>query len=74
MANELQDLLRNKVGATAFSEVYNRIRQNVLGVRRERKTTRVMRVTVDPKGAAKRQLQRNMLKKESRKRKTRSFV
>ena len=44
LATELQDLLQNKVGATAFSEVYNRIRQNVLGVRRERKTARVMQV------------------------------
>ena len=44
LAVELQDLVQKEVGTTKFANVYNRIRQGVLGVRRERKTARVMQV------------------------------
>lgn len=44
MAVELQDLVQSKVGTTKFSNTYNQIRQGILGVRRERKATRVMQV------------------------------
>lgn len=44
LAIELQDLVQSKVGTTKFSNAYNRIRQGVLGVRRERKTARAMQV------------------------------
>lgn len=44
LAIELQDLLQNKVGTTKFSNVYNAIRQNVLTVRRDRKTARAVQV------------------------------
>ena len=44
LAVELQDLVQTKVGTTAFANVYNMIRQNVLGVRRERKTMRAVQV------------------------------
>lgn len=74
MASELQDLLQSKVGTTKFSTTYNQIRQGVLGVQRERKAARVMQVTVNPEAAAKRKLQRNVIKKDSRKRKDRSFA
>lgn len=43
---ELQDLIQGKVGVTAFSAVYNQIRQGVLGVRRDRRTARVLQVSV----------------------------
>lgn len=71
---ELQDLVQNKVGTTKFSTTYNQIRQGVLGVRRERKAAKVMQVTTNPEAAAKRKLQRNVIKKESRKRKDRGFA
>ncbi|OBZ65821.1 U3 small nucleolar RNA-associated protein 20 [Grifola frondosa] len=74
LAVELQDLVQSKVGTTKFANVYNRIRQNVLSVQRERRTSRVMLGTTNPEAAAKRKLQRNIMKKEGRKRKTQSFT
>ncbi|KAF8161520.1 armadillo-type protein [Crassisporium funariophilum] len=72
-AVELQDLVQSKVGVTKFSNVYNQIRQSTLGVRRERKVARVLQATTNPEAAAKRKMQRNVIKKDSRKRKDRTF-
>ncbi|KAF7316852.1 DRIM domain-containing protein [Mycena chlorophos] len=69
LAIELRDLVQTKVGPTKFSAVYNQIRQGVLGVQRERKATKVLQATVNPQAAARRKQQRNVIKKESRKRK-----
>ncbi|CAL1711913.1 unnamed protein product [Somion occarium] len=74
LAIELQDLLQNKVGTTKFSNVYNQIRQNVLTVRRERKTARAVQVVAHPEASAKRRMQKNVLKKDSRKRKSQVFL
>ncbi|KAF8058584.1 armadillo-type protein [Lyophyllum atratum] len=74
LATELQDLLQSKVGTTKFSTTYNQIRQGVLGVRRERKAARATQVVADPEAAARRKAQRNVIKKESRKRKDRGFA
>ncbi|KAJ7773253.1 armadillo-type protein, partial [Mycena metata] len=71
---ELQDLIQSKVGTTKFSTAYNQIRQGVLGVQRERKTTRALQVTVNPEAAARRKMQRNSIKKESKKRKSSTFA
>ncbi|KAJ7475832.1 armadillo-type protein [Mycena latifolia] len=71
---ELQDLIQSKVGTTKFSIAYNQIRQSVLGIQRERKATKVLQVTVNPEAAARRKLQRNSIKKESRKRKSTAFA
>ena len=71
---ELQELVQNKVGTTKFTEVYGRLRQNVLGVRRERKTARAVQATKNPALASKRKAQRNLAKKESRKRKNIAFA
>ncbi|KAF9524997.1 hypothetical protein CPB83DRAFT_570885 [Crepidotus variabilis] len=73
-STELQDLVQSRVGATKFSGVYNQIRQGVLGVRRERKIARVLQATTNPEAAAKRKMQRNVIKKDSRKRKDRGFL
>jgi U3 small nucleolar RNA-associated protein 20 len=45
-AVELQELLQSKAGSAQFADVYNRIRQGVLGVRRERRTNRVLMVSI----------------------------
>lgn len=73
-ATELQDVVQVKVGTTMFSAIYNQIRQGALGARRERKQAKAVREIVDPEGAARRKLRRNLGKKESRKRKERGFV
>ncbi|KAG6844945.1 hypothetical protein H0H87_002278 [Tephrocybe sp. NHM501043] len=74
LATELQDLLQGKVGTTKFSTTYNQIRQGVLGVRRDRKAARATQAVANPEAAAKRKMQRNAVKKESRKRKDRGFA
>ncbi|EKM83155.1 hypothetical protein AGABI1DRAFT_118514 [Agaricus bisporus var. burnettii JB137-S8] len=73
-ATELQDLVQAKVGTTKFSQVYSQIRQKTLELQRNRKVARTMQVTTNPEAAAKRKQQRNVIKKESRKRKDRSFA
>ncbi|CAA7260357.1 unnamed protein product [Cyclocybe aegerita] len=73
-AVELQDLIQSRVGATKFSNVYSQIRQSALGVRRERKVARVLQATTNPEAAAKRKMQRNIIKKDSRKRKESGFL
>ncbi|KAI0333223.1 hypothetical protein GY45DRAFT_1319830 [Cubamyces sp. BRFM 1775] len=74
LAIELQDLVQGKVGTTKFANVYNTIRQKVLEVRRERRTARVVQTTTNPAAAAKRKHQRNVAKKESRKRKNEVYM
>ncbi|KAI6100638.1 armadillo-type protein [Pisolithus sp. B1] len=73
-ATELMDLVQAKVGTTTFANVYNRIRQNVLSIRQERRVARATQAMTDPQVAAKRKIARNAMKKESRKRKNRSFA
>lgn len=46
LAIELQDLIQAKVGTTKFANTYSKIRQGVLTVRRDRKTSRVTQVHV----------------------------
>jgi len=45
-AVELQDLVQQKVGTTKFAITYNKVRQTVLGVQRERRTARITKVTI----------------------------
>ncbi|KJA28736.1 hypothetical protein HYPSUDRAFT_617773 [Hypholoma sublateritium FD-334 SS-4] len=73
-AIELQDLVQSKVGTTKFAHIYNQIRQSVLGLRRERKVARVLQASTNPEAAARRKIQRNVIKKDSRKRKDRGFL
>ncbi|KIJ63496.1 hypothetical protein HYDPIDRAFT_133895 [Hydnomerulius pinastri MD-312] len=73
-ATELQDLLQAKVGTTTFANAYSRIRQGALSIQQERRVARVTRATTNPEAAAKRKLARNAMKKESRKRKDRTFA
>ena len=73
-AIELQELIQSKVGTTKFSTVYSRIRRGVLEVRRERKVAKVLQTATNPEAAAKRKIQRNVIKKDSRKRKESGFL
>lgn len=73
-AVELRELIQKQVGTTKFSAVYNQIRQNVLTTQRERKNARQIQAVSNPEAAARRKMQRNLGKKESRKRKDRGHV
>ncbi|RPD58084.1 hypothetical protein L227DRAFT_196304 [Lentinus tigrinus ALCF2SS1-6] len=74
IATELQDLVQSKVGTTKFANVYNSIRQKTIGVRRERRAARAIQTTTNPEAAARRKLHKNVVKKESRKRKNETFM
>ncbi|KAF8305376.1 hypothetical protein DL93DRAFT_356267 [Clavulina sp. PMI_390] len=73
-AQELQTLVQEKVGTTLFAKEYSRIRQDVLNVRRERRTAKAIQVATAPELAAKRKMARNVNKKASRKRKHQEFT
>ncbi|KAI0060580.1 hypothetical protein BV25DRAFT_946008 [Artomyces pyxidatus] len=73
-ATELQELVQQKVGTTKFASTYNKIRQSVLEVQRERRTARITKATINPQAAAKRKIQRTASKKEGRKRKNSTFA
>ncbi|KAH9007602.1 armadillo-type protein [Lactarius deliciosus] len=73
-AVELQDLVQQKVSTTKFAVTYNKIRQTVLGVQRERRTARAVMSATNPEAAARRKQQRSATKKESRKRKGAMFA
>ncbi|CAE6436707.1 unnamed protein product [Rhizoctonia solani] len=74
LTHELQTLLQQRTGTTAFANAYSRIRQGVVRVRRERKIQRATQAATHPEAAARRRLQRNISKKEGKKRKDRSFA
>lgn len=65
--------MQAKVGTTKFSLIYNQIRQSAVGIRRKRKVAKALQETTNPKAAAKRKIQRNVIKKDSRKRKDPGF-
>ncbi|KZT58714.1 hypothetical protein CALCODRAFT_451310 [Calocera cornea HHB12733] len=69
LCHELQDMLQQKVGTTAFAAVYNTIRQRVGAVRNERRQARVVQVQADPEAAARYRMKRNVMKTQGRKRK-----
>ena len=66
--------MQSKVGTTKFSLVYNQIRQSALGIRRNRKVARALQVSTNPEAAARRKIQRNVIKKDSRKRKDAGYL
>ncbi|KAL9937664.1 hypothetical protein V8E36_003209 [Tilletia maclaganii] len=69
LAMEVQTLIQEKVGASAFSQTYSKIRQRALSKRRERKTAKLMTTISRPDAAAKRKSKVNARKHDSRKRK-----
>ncbi|KZV87291.1 hypothetical protein EXIGLDRAFT_773803 [Exidia glandulosa HHB12029] len=73
LATEVQDLVQKQVGTTAFTEVYSRLRNKAMAVRRDRKEAKALMVATDPERAARRKAQHSEVKKESKKRKGREF-
>ncbi|KAH7099278.1 armadillo-type protein [Auriculariales sp. MPI-PUGE-AT-0066] len=73
LAAEVQDLVLKKVGTTAFTEVFSKLRNRSINVKRERKEARALMVATDPQRAAARKKQHDAVKKESKKRKNRDF-
>lgn len=77
LASEVQDLLTDIVGSTAYSAAFSAVRSKALEKRRQRKTDRLMKGVVasaDPEAEAKRREKRNQAKHQSRKRKNEGFA
>ncbi|KAF9352647.1 U3 snoRNP protein [Mortierella sp. AD094] len=74
LGSEVLDLVQKRAGTTDYFVAYNRIRQHVLEVRRERKQQRVMQAMNDPEGRARRRIQKNEMKSRKRQLKTKEFA
>ncbi|KAF9948490.1 U3 snoRNP protein [Mortierella alpina] len=74
LGSEVLDLVQKRAGTTDYFIAYNKIRQHVLEVRRERKQKRVMQAMNDPEGRARRRIQKNEMKSRKRQLKTREFA
>ncbi|KAK9722628.1 U3 snoRNP protein [Basidiobolus ranarum] len=74
LGQEVLDFVRKQVGTTVYHETYNQIRQRVVDIRRERKAKRSFQAITDPEAHAKRKIQKNEMKKNSRKNKTSQFA
>ena len=73
LAQEVQDLVQERVGASTFTHAYAHVKQSVLDKRRERRNARILEAVADPERAAKRRASRNVAKHESRKRKNAKY-
>lgn len=56
LGNEVLNLLQNKAGPTVYFAVYQRVRQQVLKTREQRKTKQAILAVTNPALAAKRKL------------------
>ncbi|KAJ3019396.1 UNVERIFIED_CONTAM: U3 snoRNP protein [Siphonaria sp. JEL0065] len=69
LAKEISEHLQKSVGISCYLEIYNKIDFQVQEAREGRRTKRKVQVIVDPEAAAKRRVQKNVMKKNSKKRK-----
>ncbi|KAF8986162.1 U3 snoRNP protein [Entomortierella lignicola] len=74
LGSEVLDLVQKRAGTTDYFIAYNRIRQHVLEVRRERKQQRVMQAMNDPEARARRRIQKNEMKSRKRQLKSKEFA
>ncbi|KAG0255909.1 U3 snoRNP protein [Mortierella polycephala] len=74
LGSEVLDLIQKRAGTTDYFVAYNKIRQHVLNVRRERRQKRVMQAMNDPEARARRRIQKNEMKSRKRQLKTKEFA
>ncbi|KAJ3024120.1 U3 snoRNP protein [Thoreauomyces humboldtii] len=74
LADEVLGMIRKHVGTVEYLEMYNKVHLRVQEVRRERKAQRSIQAVVDPEARAKRRVQKNDMKRGSRKRKAEEFA
>ncbi|KAG0232192.1 U3 snoRNP protein [Actinomortierella wolfii] len=74
LGQEVMDLVQKRAGTSEYLTAYNKVRQHVLQVRRERRQKRVMQALNDPEARARRRLQRNEMKSRKRQAKTKAFA
>ncbi|KAG0221648.1 armadillo-type protein [Mortierella sp. GBAus27b] len=71
---EVLDLIQKRAGTTEYFNAYNKVRQHILDVRRERKHQRVMQAMNDPEARARRRIQKNEMKSRKRQLKAKEFA
>ncbi|KAL7340922.1 armadillo-type protein [Rhodotorula toruloides] len=69
LSREVQELLQQKIGTTAYAQVHNQIRQRAAARRNERKQATALKAINDPVEDAKRKAKRAEQKKTQKKRK-----
>ncbi|RUP48500.1 hypothetical protein BC936DRAFT_144478 [Jimgerdemannia flammicorona] len=74
LGQEVLDHVQKRAGTTQYYFAYNKVRQRVSDVRTERRAKRAFQATSDPEARAKRRIQKNEMKRNSRKRKTADFA
>jgi U3 small nucleolar RNA-associated protein 20 len=66
-------LLQKHAGTTEYVKKYQEVQDRIMSVRRDRKAAKSVQAIVDPQARAVRKLQRNEMKKNSKKRKANDF-
>ncbi|EGU13301.1 hypothetical protein RTG_00465 [Rhodotorula toruloides ATCC 204091] len=74
LSREVQELLQQKIGTTAYAQVHNQIRQRAAARRNERKQATALKAINDPVEDAKRKAKRAEQKKTQKKRKAASMA
>jgi len=69
LSTQVSDLLRQIAGPAAFSKQYEGARVKVVAARNSRKQVRIQQNVLEPAKAAERKAKKNLLKRDSRKRK-----
>jgi len=66
-ANEVIEIIQNKVGAALFVPVYDHVRKQVLGIRQQRKNKRKVEAISNPERFALKKVAKNLKKRDRRK-------
>ncbi|KAG0148535.1 hypothetical protein CROQUDRAFT_75385 [Cronartium quercuum f. sp. fusiforme G11] len=74
LAREVQEFLRDKVGTTKFSAVYQRLRTKAVEKRHQRKAAEALKAINHPEASAKRKASRGDAKHRNKKRKQEVFA
>ncbi|KAF9342227.1 hypothetical protein BGX34_008539, partial [Mortierella sp. NVP85] len=74
LGEEVLGLIQKRAGTTEYFNAYNKVRQRILDVRRERKHQRVMRAMNDPEAHARRRIQKNEMRSRKRHLKAKEFA
>lgn len=69
LAKEVLELIEGRVGSGAFVQAYADIQKGAAKRREARRKARAVEAITDPEAAAKRRVERNLAKRESKKRK-----
>nr|KAJ3422654.1 U3 snoRNP protein [Polyrhizophydium stewartii] len=73
LALEVMAMFETQLGKAEYLDIYTKVHQQVLAVRQERRVQRSILAVADPAASAKRRTQKNLAKRNSRKRRADEF-